>query len=80
MDEWKDTPLKDAGQISRGNALVDYKLADDGKISFFRRQAYSQEMKFYGGATLGSGRMRTGAIPTTMRKVEYTRGTLRLRT
>jgi iron complex outermembrane recepter protein len=62
-DEYYDTPSNhasempsnNAGQVSRVNALIEYKLTDDSKLSFSAGRSYALNDKLSVGAHLGTG-------------------------
>ncbi|MCB4792818.1 MAG: TonB-dependent receptor [Elusimicrobia bacterium] len=78
LDEWKDTPLKDAGQVSRANALVDYKISEKSKLSFSAGRAYGLNQKFFGGENVGVG-VNPSGYNNDYAQAAYTLGTLSIR-
>jgi iron complex outermembrane receptor protein len=78
QDEYKDTAVNNAGQISMANALVDYKFSDDSKLSFSAGRSYALDDKNSFGSTLGIGVNPTGDT-NDYSQVSYTLGNLSIR-
>jgi iron complex outermembrane receptor protein len=78
QDDYVDSRNRDDGQVSRGNALIEYKIADDSKFSVSGGRSYTLNDKFSGGANLGIGINPYGDT-NDYAQVAYTLGNLKIR-
>ena len=75
QDEYNGASINNAGQVSRGNALIEYKLADDSKLSFSAGRSYALDDKIQLRLDLGMG-INPAGDTNDYARLAYTTGNL----
>ena len=78
QDEYVNSPNKDAGQVSKGNALIKYKISEDSALSLSGGRAYTLNDKFSDGPVFGIGTNVIG-VTNDYAQLDYTAGNLHIR-